>query len=193
MSNDSNTAFKEAVAFIRKELGTDEHSIGSSHAHQAIAAYCGYNSKKALKDDDNYDFSDPSTALNIEPDREKLDQRIEAMKDSNLKQLLLDDIEQAIYAALAPPCEVTGEHQLDIVPVYTDDIDEPDGWVSEKIANENDEEYGYCTYCGSSYLYRTYELNSAGECHEHAGESDMSEEERSGWGDYIENINKDYW
>lgn len=38
MSKSSTIAFKEAAAFIRKELGTEEHPIGSSHAHQAIAA-----------------------------------------------------------------------------------------------------------------------------------------------------------
>ena len=190
MSDDSKTVFKEAAAFIRQELGTEEHPIGSSHAHQAISAYCGYNSKKAFIDSDDYEFYEPNSVLHIEPDREKLGQRINAMKNSNLNQLSHDDIEQAIYAGLAPPCEVTGEHQLDIVPVYTDDIDEPDGWVSEKIANQNDEEYGYCKYCGSSYLYRTHELNSDSECREHAGESYMSEEERRDWDDYIEYINK---
>lgn len=115
------------------------------------------------------------------------------MKESNLKKLPCYIIEQAIYAGLAPPCEVTGEHQLDIVPVYTDDIDEPDGWVSEKTANEYDEEYGYCRYCRSAYLYRSHELNPAGECNAHAGESDMSEEESKDRDDYIEYNTKDNW
>lgn len=191
MSNDSKNAFKEAAAFIRQELGSDEQPIGSSHAHQAIAAYCGYNSKKAFVDDEQHDFSEPSTLLHIEPDSEKLSQRIDAMKDTPLKEMPIDDIEQAIHAGLAPKCEITGEHQLDIAPVYTDDTDKPDGWVSESEANENDEDYGHCTYCGPDYLYRTSVLNSAGECLEHNGESTLSEEEEKDQDDYIEYIMKD--
>lgn len=68
----------------------------------------------------------------------------------------------------------------------------PVGESDERIHRKcvNDLEYGFCGYCGEDVAYQIDVLNANGECPDHAGESDMSEEERADMEDYIENVQK---
>lgn len=185
---------KTAADFLRQDLAIMGYKVGSSHAHAAIAGYCGYNSKKALLDSQYIDPEDESLLLKIEPNIAKLTEVIGKMKSTPLqsKSLPIEHIARSIRAGLTPPCECCQRKKHDVQPIGDpyEYGDEPDGWVSLSCA-ESDEDYATCIYCGPEIIFRADQINEQGECPEHNGESYMDEEESQGWQDLIEYWNKD--
>lgn len=51
--------------------------------------------------------------------------------------------------------------------------------------------FGLCIYCGYEAAYPIGELNEAGECSSHYGESVMDPEEEEGWEDNIQRWNEE--
>ena len=49
-------------------------------------------------------------------------------------------------------------------------------------------EYAFCWCCGEELAYHVTQLNTAGECSEHEGESSMDSATRDGWNDIIDNL-----
>lgn len=184
---------KNAADFLREDLAIYNHNVRSSHAHAAVAAYCGHNSKKALLDSSSIDIEDEFLSLKINPDIQKLEKVISKMRDDTpLKHIPIERIARSIHAGLTPPCECCSTKKHNVMPIGDLDAlgDEPDGWVCHSCA-ESDDSYARCEFCGDEAIYRADQINSRGECPEHNGESHMDDEEREGWMDTIEYWNKD--
>lgn len=184
---------KEAVQFIREYVKSEYGvEIGSSHTHAAISGYLGYKSKKALlADNDGYPIEDEHVLLHGKTSDKSLSESVSRMQSSPLKDLPAHIVRELIETALTPSCERCGKKTLKSSPVYTEsDEDDPDGQVCDRCSSFHDDEYTTCTYCGPGVIYRADQINAAGECSMHAGESYMDDEERQGWEDYIEHINK---
>tara|TARA_R110000772_G_scaffold73331_2_gene160360 strand:- start:4414 stop:4998 length:585 start_codon:yes stop_codon:yes gene_type:complete len=183
---------KEAADFIIKTFAADNRKVKPSHAHALISHCFGYNSKKAMIDDEDFLVDDEGNGLNAyDPDTKLVTERVAAMKSSPLKEVPVDYLVDVVYAGLAPPCECCGEKRLDIMPLGDpDDGDDPKGWVSRQCASDDDD-YGTCWCCGDHILHRAKDLNRAGECPEHAGESSLDEEEQEDRDSYIEYHTKD--
>ncbi len=185
---------KEAAQYLRNSLETEyEKKVRSSHAHAAVAGFLGYKSKKALlADNDNYPVEDEHILLHRETSEQALSDSISRMQDTPLKDVPVQLVSTLIETGLTPSCEQCGEKTLNSSPVYTEDCDDdPDGQVCNRCSSFHDDEYATCIYCGPGVIYRADQINTAGECPEHSGESYMDDEERQGWEDYIENITKD--
>lgn len=177
---------KQAAEFLRAKVpGTR-----SSHAHAAVAHSIGYKSKKALLDDEWFDHENPNLVLHVEWNQDMLSSRIAEMDgDTPLKRVSSQHIMRIIHAGLAPACEGCEEKHLGIRPLGYDEHD-PEAWVCATCSSD-EEEYGQCKYCGPEYLYRTDEINAAGECPEHAGESALDPEEEEDMESFIEYMTKD--
>lgn len=186
---------KKASKHLQKTIqDMYNEKLGSSHAHSAISGALGYNSKIALLADNGNRSIDDEFVLFHEGgdiDEAGLDDAIERMKDSPLKTLPKYAVRRAVHEALIPECECCGKKTRHSQPLFNSDHpDEPIAQVCGSCRHDEDE-YDTCRYCGSGILYRASEINSAGECREHRGESALSEEEQDDWDSYIENITKD--
>ncbi|MGI2115397.1 hypothetical protein ACRN9G_17610 [Shewanella frigidimarina] len=180
-----------------QEIFKSNHNviIGSSHAHAAISGYLGYKSKKALLAD-HYDepIEDEFVLFNYSSlvSLPQLEETILRMKDSPLKKMPTHQITNAIEEALTPGCECCGHKTIRSQPLFSnDDIDNPIAQVCSSCIR-NEEGYATCHYCGDEILYRTDDLNSAGECSEHRGEGSYSDEEREDWESYVENVTNNF-
>ena len=182
---------KNAAEFLRENFASEGHKLGSSHAHAAISAYCGFNTKKALIDC-GPDTEDPNFILSVAPDLPKLADRISKMGNTPLHAVQIDRLAELIQTALTPECECCGVKKIQNCPIgdADDPYFEPDGWVCPNCASK-EEEYATCRFCGPDVIFRADQINERGECSEHNGESVMDEEEEQDWEDYIENITKD--
>ncbi|WP_075882046.1 hypothetical protein [Vreelandella massiliensis] len=191
MTTDTDVT-KEAADFIIKTFAADNRKVKPSHAHALISHYFGYNSKKAMIDDGDCWVDDEGNGLDsYDPDLKHVKERVTAMKSSPLKEAPTEYLADVVYAGLAPPCECCGEKSLDIMPIgdpYNGDT--PEGWVSQQCASD-DEGYGTCWCCGDHIIHRAEDLNAAGECPEHAGESSVDEEEQEDRESWIEYHTKD--
>lgn len=178
---------KDAADFVTKIFAADNRKVKPSHAHALVAHYLGYNSKKAMIDDQDDWIDDEGNGLDsYSPDLKQIAERVAAMKSSPLKEAPVDYLADVVYAGLAPPCECCGEKSLDIMPLGDADIGgSPEGWVSQQCASD-DEDYGTCWCCGDDVIHRTENLNAAGECPDHAGESSLDEEEQEDRNSWIE-------
>lgn len=187
---------KKASKHFRDSIElTHKKKVRSSHSHAVISAALGYKSKKALMADNyNLPIEDEFILYHYgnELDNEMVSDAIDSMKDSPLKSLPSHFVREAILDSLTPECECCGDKTVYSQPVFdSDNIEDPVAQVCNDCS-EDEEEYATCIYCGDSILYRAFEINSAGECPEHKGESSMSDEEREDWESYIENLNKDF-
>lgn len=192
---DTTDVTKEAADWLKAQYKGRGIQVGSSHTHAVVAHYLGYGSRKALLSDEYMDVSDKALAFRYEPDESSLKNGISRMRsDSPYKSLKTDSLMSDIRVALTPPCECCDEKRDDVVPIgYVDDVsdlEDSSGWVSLTCAAELEALYGTCWCCGDHVIHRSEDLNRAGECEEHAGESNMDKEERDGWEDIIENLNK---
>ncbi|WP_110641089.1 hypothetical protein [Salinicola sp. CPA57] len=189
--NDYTDQLKVAAKFLRDEFSKDGDKVGSSHAHQVIAAYCGYNSKKALIDD-GFDVENEELAEEYDPDLDRMEAVISSMKPTPLQQSSTDYVAAVIHAGLAPPCESCGNKVVGIQPLL-----EPgrcqfvDGYVCETCAEQEAEAYATCRFCGPDVVYRAENINFRGECPEHDGESVLDEEEEEDYESYTEYHTKD--
>jgi hypothetical protein len=183
---------KTAAKFVREQLTAEGIEVGSSHAHAAISAYCGFNSKKALIDH-GPNIEDENLILSITPNLQKLAERVSEMKQVPLQSVPTDHLADLITTALTPACEFCGVKQKENQPIGDsyDPYFEPDGWVCSDCASSEEDEYAICRFCGPNVIYRADQINYRGECPEHDGESVMDEEEEQDWEDYIENVTKD--
>lgn len=177
---------KQAAEFLRDQVpGT-----GSSHAHAAVAHALGYKSKKALLDDEWFDHENPNLVVHAELDQNMLVSRVAEMDgDTPLKHVSSQHLMRIIRAGLAPACDGCQEKHLTIRPLGYEE-DDPEGWVCANCASDH-EDYETCMYCGPEYLYRADQINAAGECPEHAGESARDPEEEDDMESYIEYMTKD--
>lgn len=171
----STDVIDQAVKFLRDHLASNDVKVGSSHAHAAVSHYLGYNSKAALKADDDFDVDDVDLIINRKVGLDKLRVHIPKMQPNALQTISIDELGEIIYAGLAPACECCNEKKLDIMPLGCDESS-PDGWVSLSCAAQ-DEEYDVCDFCGPNYLYRSRDINRRGECSEHEGESILDDED----------------
>lgn len=172
----SNDVIDEAVAFLRSWYNEQRVLIRHAHAHAAVAHYLGYNSKVALKSDENFDANDPELICYRHTSVSNLSLHIAKMIDPTMAQLQIDQLARVIRGGLKPPCECCGEKHITTAPLGYDETS-PDGWVCRGCKLSNDDEYGHCAFCGDHIIYRVADLNRNGECHEHAGESDLDDEE----------------
>ncbi|MEW6996253.1 hypothetical protein AADZ86_00910 [Colwelliaceae bacterium BS250] len=186
---------KKASKYLQETIqDLNPNKLGSSHAHAAISGALGYKSKKALLADnynspieDEFILYSQGGKLN----NSLLAEVIDRMKDSPLKSLPSHVVSSAISEALTPECEHCGDKNVYSQPLFSsNDIEEPIAQVCHSCSDDR-EEYDTCLYCGEGTLYRSSEINSAGECSEHQGEGSFSDEEREGWDSYIENVTKD--
>ncbi len=68
-----------------------------------------------------------------------------------------------------------------LIPVgYSDEL------IHRKCVDGVD--YDFCNYCGEERAHRAEDLNSMGECTDHAGESALSEDEQTDLEDLAENL-----
>jgi len=181
---------KAQAKYLRdKVLEIHNVKVKSSHAHQALAGALGFNSKVALLNEYPSDCEHLDFILhhqNYRLDEEKL---IDSL-DSSLKSLPRDFVVTAIEESLIPGCENGCGKTLDSQPLFdSSDIEQPIAQVCDDCS-DNSPQYSYCRFCGDSYLFRADEINEAGECPDHAGESIMDEDEETDWETYIEYINK---
>lgn len=182
---------KDAAQYLRDQLKSENVNVRSSHAHQAVAAYLGFNSKKALIDSD-IEIDHDELFLEVEPDIGKIEEAVRRMKDTDLSNVPFDHLAETIQVGLSPTCEGCDHKRVDIQAIASTDIyDEADGWICGRCVSEMDDEYATCVFCGPEIIYRADQINHNGECPEHMGESDMDEEDEEDWDSYIENINKD--
>jgi len=170
---------KHAVKHLQKSLSKDYNKeVRSSHAHAAISGYLGFNSKKALLADNYGELIEDELSLfhnMLPPNTKVLEDVISRMKDTPLKELPTRVIEDTIKIALTPPCEVCGHKTSNSHSVFQgDDPDEPIAQVCSSCVQDEDE-YDRCHFC--DLLCRAEEINNAGECSEHYGESSFDEEE----------------
>ncbi len=177
---------KNAAQFLRMSLADRGVVLGSSHAHAAVAHWFGYNSKKALLDDNNFDLEDQNLFLHRTHHLCKLKARTVDMKGMPLQKVDMSEVAEIIFAGLAPECEISGKKELDIRPVGYDS-DNPDGWVSSRLAINNPD-YDLCVICGPATIFRATDINHNGECPEHRGETFLSEEDQENWDSYLENV-----
>ena len=178
----NDETFDQAVKFIRDKIpGTR-----SSHAHAVLAHALGYNSKKALLDDPDISLDDKNLVMSAQLDNGFILSKVAAMGETPLKHIGAERLSETLFGALAPACECCHEKSRAIKPLGCDDPD-PDGWVCEHCV-QTTAAYDHCELCGNEYVYRSDQINSAGECPEHAGESKFDSEEQEDWGSYIENV-----
>ena len=191
MHDQDQDTIKAAAEYLREALSSEGIELGSSHAHAAIAAFCGFNSKKALLDN-GPDTADSNFVLAVEPDIENLAKQVEKMKGAPLHAVQINHLADLVQTALTPECELCGKKELRNVPIGDSQAFyfEPDGWVCPDCATDEDE-FATCLFCGPDVIYRADQINERGECDGHDGESVMSDEEEQDWEDYIENITKD--
>lgn len=184
---------KVAADYIRTDLSTNEAKVGSSHAHAAVSALLGYNSKKALIDSGEIDIENEDLVYSVDLDVDKLAEQIGKMGETPLKGIPVERIADSIRSGLTRPCECCAQKGPDVRAISDPDghDDEPAGWVCRVCSINESEEYASCIYCGDLVIYRAAKINKAGECPEHKGESHMDEEEESGWNDLAENLTKD--
>lgn len=186
--------FKSAAQYLRRTAKSAHGvNVGSSHAHAAISGYLGYKSKISFVADNGiHSVEDAQRIAEIQGSVESLSDVISRMKSSPLKEIPIQIVSQMIQTGLSPNCEGCGEKILDNLPVFTDDSEgDPDGHVCGWCVAIAGGDYATCTFCGSEVIYRADYINSAGECPVHEGESYMDDEERDGWDDLVENMNKD--
>lgn len=186
MSNERKLdVIDQAVAFIREHYRERGHEIGNAHAHAAVSHYLGYKSKVALKSDTNFDATDTQLIAYRETSIPMLLEHIPLMKPTPLQGLNMRELGAVIYSGLAPACECCDQKSLSITPLGYEDS-EPDGWVCQPCASDEDEEYAQCKFCGDGYVYRASEINHRGECAEHNGESEYDDEELEDMESYLE-------
>lgn len=189
MQDDQKDVVKEAAIFIKNHYEDQGETVQVSHAHALVSHALGYNSKKALIDDDSFFSDDENIVSNFDLDVDKVRDRLQSMKPNPLQSKDVDELMSVVRAGLAPPCECCGEKKLDITPLG-DMEDDPLGWVSSECA-ENSDDYGTCMYCTSGTLHRLSDLNRHGECSVHDGEGELDEDEEEDIESYIEYHTKD--
>jgi len=175
-----------AAIHIQDSLKWMGEKLGPSHAHELTAAYMGYNSKKALIDSGEYDLNDPELVLNLDPDLPNLEDKVRKLRPDLLQKLPVATLGQLIETGLRPPCECCGHRLSTVVPITGWKHGGIDGWVCMNCVDREEDAYAICHYCGDGIVYRAQTLNRAGECPEHAGESDMDPEQEAGWNDLFE-------
>lgn len=183
----NNDVIHSAATVIRGTLEKLGKNLASSHAHELTAAYMGFNSKKALIDSGEFDLNDPELVLRVTPDISKLSEKVGKLRPDLLQRLPLAGIAQLIKTGLTPPCECCGVHLSAVVPITGPEHHSVDGWVCMHCVDREDD-YDTCRYCGDEIVYRAHNINSDGECPEHAGESVLDPEEEAGYNDLAE-----YW
>ena len=176
-----------AATHVQDTLEKMGKNLAPSHAHELIAAYMGFNSKKALIDSGEYDLNDPELVLNLDPDLPKLEEKVRKLRPDLLQKLPLPAIGRLIKTGLTPPCECCGYRLGAVVPITGREHGSVDGWVCMHCVDREDA-YSTCHYCGEGIVYRDQTLNRAGECPDHAGESSMDPDEEAGYDDLVE-----YW
>lgn len=177
MSDSKNPdVIDQAVHFLREYYHGRDLEIRSAHAHAAVSHFLGYNSKKALQSDPDFEPFDVDLINYREVGTEKLAEHIPRMKETPLQRLSMRDLAAVIYAGLAPACECCEQKSLSITPLGYEER-EPDGWVCQTCADEDESAYAYCKFCSDDYVYRSSEINHRGECAEHDGESVYDDEE----------------
>ncbi len=183
-----NDVVHQAATHLRGLFSKLEKSVSVSHSHELTAAYMGFNSKKALLDSDEYDLTDPDLVLRLNPDINKLGEKVEKLRPDLLQKLPLTQIAAVIKAGLTPPCECCHLHLTALVPITSPTHQGVDGWVCWHCVDRDrsEEMYATCRYCGDETVYRARHINRAGECPEHAGESAMDPEEEADFNDWAE-------
>jgi hypothetical protein len=188
----TKVAAKYLIENIQQNHGV---KIGSSHSHAAISGLLGYRSKKALLSDYPYEAEEENFIHCFkESNIKQLTENIIAMKDSPLKALDISAIAEVILDGLTPECECGTKCRTN-TPVFTEstyeiDLDLIKEHACTSCVRDYPEEYGHCRYCGEDILYTVDSLNENGECSEHEGESEMSEEDRQGWESNIRRWNE---
>lgn len=187
LNANTSDVIDEAVDFLREHYRVRGLDIRPAHAHAAVSHFLGYNSKIALKSDPDFDASDAELLNYRETGTEKLTEHIPCMKQTPLQGLDLRELAAVIYSGLAPVCECCNQKSLTIAPLGYEER-EPDGWVCQNCATQEESDYAYCSFCGDGYIYRASEINHRGECVEHNGESVYDDEELEDLESYVEYI-----
>lgn len=192
MSDIFKKSSKKLQATFKSDYGVD---VRSSHAHAAIAGFLGFNSKKAFNDHHGEHLKNASYIPEGEENYEKLQEALERMRETPLKNYPAHEVANVIEQSLPPLCEECGCRDESYRSLHSNEssgwIDEPDGYVCQDCLSQNRDEYATCRYCGEDMLYRADEINEAGECSEHEGEGSFTDEEMEDWESYIENVTKD--
>ncbi|MDW1507540.1 hypothetical protein R7D97_25480 [Vibrio sp. Vb5031] len=169
-----------------------------SHCYELIAATLGYRTHPSMKADD-YEWDDHELFTERWRDDVYQNPRVNQAIVDRIKDLNSPSLKAApgfivtgiVQAVLTPPCKDCEHQDPRGRFVHDESGQDPIDFVCQDCASD-DEEYGTCIFCGDGILYPTSLLNSAGECPEHKGESDLDDEEREDWDSYIEYLNKDY-
>lgn len=170
---------KSSAKFLREELQSDGIELGSSHSHAIVAAALGFKSKKALIDSPdspmNWDFDEyPSLALCVDDNRDQISDAIGKIREQvPIKEVDPSLLARIIQSGLTPACESCNSRSRFMFPVgYEIEIT---GWACQDCADSS--LYSHCGFCGEGTLHAVSNLNEAGECPVHAGESSYSDEE----------------
>ena len=164
-----NHTFKEEALFVREslkaELGID---IGSSRSHALIAACFGYNSKKAMLDDQKFNPSNPWLHIYF-PNFDKIIDIIPRFKNVGLKVKDAEHVSRILHDALTPACSETGnryDDNLPIGPVGPHQTRNDLKWVDPLWEGFNDK-YFLCCCGGETIAYeKSYPDESCPLCEE---------------------------
>jgi len=174
------TPFKQAADKLR--TGYQEGGYGklkSSHAHEVVAAAYGFNSQAALKADEFQLYPDDPESY-PDPDITSINTRMGRL---GINQQFSHDAAEIISEAVTPACNFCNR-QIPTQPVI---LSNPQKWICISCCHISDH-VGSCWCCGDDYVYDATQLNHAGECPEHAGESepydDEEAEDRASYADY---------
>lgn len=188
--NDKQLDFtKQAADHLREmnermRLGS---TIGSGHAHMLVAAYFGYNSRKAMLDAHKGPDVTNQWLSHEVGNVEKVKEAIGRMNNPPVQPNQALSIVGIIRDGLTPACLECDSHNARSTPLgHVEPGDDAD-WVCIHCASD-DEKYGHCPCCGGDVLYRLEELDGQGLCEDHQGEFDLDPEEEEDWESYIENV-----
>lgn len=170
-----------AATHVQTTLENMGRNLAPSHAHEFIAAYFGFNSKKALIDSGEYDLKNQELVLTLRPDLPKLKEKMRKLRPDLFQIFTAPLLSRVIKTGLTPPCECCEYRLAAVVPITGRKRDIVDGWVCMHCVDRNGHAYGTCHYCGEGIVYRAETLDGNDECPEHAGESNMDPEEEDDW------------
>lgn len=173
-------------------------TVKLAHCHELIAAGLGFKSKKSMlsycNDPRNWDDSEVyieryySHSAGHKLNTQLVMDRVSNLKDTPLHKSKEEFVIHSVAEAIAPPCHDCNEKDANGRFIHDGDGSDPQIYVCRACSEED--KYDTCVYCGSGTLYKASDINRAGECPEHAGESYMDEEERDDWDSFIEYCNK---
>jgi len=161
--------------------------IKATHAHEVVASAMGYPSKIALKSSGFYlDADDPST-FDIDNLTRRINARLPTLNHGTWPVGYSHKARKIILRAIVPDCTQCGDNTHTRTHIQGGCLphDELEWWLCARCIDDNPD-VASCDFCDDDLFYHAKTVNTSNECCEHAGESEMDDEEAQGYEDLAE-------